>query len=307
MGNQWLKYAALGAIVLAVVLGVLAYRMTLSLTASAREQARQEAQADQAVAAQSATTLAIIALRPLAATRPISAEDVALKPVSVVPQRYFTKPEDVIGRAPLIDVDAGAPVTPRYFRDSNVLARLIPDGHQAVSLEVSDVVAVGGFVRPGDEVDLLLFLRGADTQPQARLLLSQVLVLAYEERIIERPEGLTKEEGRSERRGRVRTAVVAVPEDKTTKIMLGASLGEIRLALYRQSVADAVDAPSSGGSPLPAAPGTPAPSADAEDAPEKTITLAELARLQTKSKGPPKPPPYVIEVYRGSEVKKVTD
>ena len=305
MGNQWLKYAALAAVVLAVVLGVLAYRMTLSLTETAREQAREAAEAQQAAEGSTPTTLAVIALRPLAATRPIGPDDVAIKPVSVVPQRYFTRVEDVVGREPLIDVDAGAPVTPRYFRETNVLARLIPENHQALSLEVSDVVAVGGFVRPGDEVDLLLFVRGADASPQARLLLEKVLVLAYADRIIERPEGLTKEEGREERRSRVRTAVVAVPQDKTTKIMLGASLGDIRLALHRQGTGDD-KAPPTGG-PLPAAAPEKPEAGDPEDVSEQAITLAELTRLKAQRKGPPKPPPYVIEVFRGNESQKVTD
>ncbi len=306
MGNQGLKYAAVGAVLLAVVLGVLAYRMTLSATQAARQQAQAEIEAEQQASSARPTTLAVIALRPLAATQAIVADDVALMPVAVVPQRYFTRVEDVIGRAPLIDVDAGAPVTPRYFRDSNVLARIIPENHQAMSLEISDVVAVGGFVRPGDEVDLLLFVRAADKPAQARVLLRDVLVLAYEDRIIERPQGLTAEEGRPERRSRVRTAVVAVPEKDTTRVMLGASLGEIRLSLKRQQVAGAENG-GDDASPLPLAqPAEP----KAEISPsekDKVITLDELTRIAAVKPKRVAPPPYIIEVFRGNESQKVRD
>ncbi len=306
MGNQGLKYAAVGAVLLAVVLGVLAYRMTLSATQAARQQAQAEMEAEQEASSKRPTTLAVIALKPLAATRTISTDDVALMPVSVVPQRYFTRVEDVIGRAPLIDVDAGAPVTPRYFRDSNVLARIIPEHHQAMSLEISDVVAVGGFVRPGDEVDLLLFVRAADKPAQARVLLRDVLVLAYEDRIIERPQGLTEEEGRPERRSRVRTAVVAVPEKDTTRVMLGASLGEIRLSLKRQLVASG-DQAGDAASPLPLAEPADKPAEQSPSERDKVVTLEELTRIAAAKPKAVAPPPYIIEVFRGNESQKVRD
>lgn len=314
MGNQGLKLAALAAVVLAVILGVLAWRMSVSMAENAREdaQAQLQAQQQQTQQDQEQSTLAVVALRPLAATRKIGPDDVALKPIAVVPERYFAQVEDVLGREPLIDIDAGAPVTPRYFRDSNVLARLIPEGHKAMSLEISDVVAVGGFVRPGDEVDLLMFLRGQNGAPQSRILLRRVLVLAYEDRVIERPTGLTEAEGRSERRSRARTAVLAIPDDKTTKIMLGASLGDLRLALHRQLVAGAPDETKADGSPLPAA--TPAsqvqqesPSAQDEIDSEQPITLTELSRLAKKKPAKPKPRPYTIQVFRGSEAHKVAE
>ena len=309
MGNQGLKLAALIAVVLAVILGVLAWRVSVSMTNDARQSAQAELEAQQqALTQQEQTTLAVVALRPLAATRPIGADDVALKPVAVVPERYFAQVEDVLGREPLIDIDAGAPVTPRYFRDSNVLARLIPEGHKAMSLEISDVVAVGGFVRPGDEVDLLMFLRGGESPAQSRILLRQVLVLAYEDQIIERPQGLTEAEGRSERRSRIRTAVVAIPEEHTTKVMLGASLGSLRLALYRQKIAGADDA-SEQGSPLPKAAETPDPKQKKQDeiAREQPITLAELSRLAQRKAAKPTPRPYTIQVFRGSDAQKVRE
>ena len=307
MGNQGLKYAAIGAVVLAIVLGILAWRMTLSITRSAQEEARAAEQAEQTSAAAVATTLAVVALKPLAATRVIGADDVALMPVSVVPERYFTRIEDVVGRPPLIDIDAGAPVTPRYFRDANILARLIPADHQAMSLEVSDVVAVGGFVKPGDEVDLLLFIRGNEGASQSRVLLRKVLVLAYEDRIIERPGGLTAEEGRPERRSRVRTAVVAIPSAVTTKVMLGASVGDIRLALHRQELAEGSPPPPADGSPLPRAVATPDPAAQSKPEEEQVITLTELSRIASKAPSRPRPPPYVIHVWRGGDYQKVTD
>ncbi len=297
MSGNWLKYAAFGSLFLAVVLGLVAYRWTASLNArqaaEEAERARQEQPAP--------VTLAVVALRPLPANEAIGADDVALKPVSVVPTEYFASVQDAVGRIPQIDIDAGAPVTPRYFRQVNLLARIIPEGHLAMSLEISDVVAVGGFVRPGDEVDLLLHVRGANLPSQARVLLRRTLVLAYEERIIERPEGLEPGSTEQQRRRRVRTAVVAVPAEDTTRVMLGASIGDIRLALHR--VADEDDTDTG----LPRLPPAETGSDPAEI--EQLVTLAELTRLKQEQAqdSDPLPPPYVIDVYRGSDVKQVSD
>ncbi len=295
MSGSGLKYAALAAVVLAVVLGVLAWRATIQATEAAKQEALAQARAQQP-AAPEPQALAVVALRPLAANRPVPAEAVAVKPLSVTPDRYYTAVEDVVGRVPLLDVDAGAPVTPRYFKESNVLARLIPEGHRALSLEVSDVIAVGGFVRPGDRVDMLLYLRDQQQQAQSRVLLPDALVLAYEERIIERPEGLDDEGPGRTQRGRLRTAVVAVPEDQLTRVMLGANVGDLRLALRRQ----APDLAEREGT-LPVGAPSPTPAV----AVEQPITLAELARIPTPTPTrAPRPQAYTVDVFRGGDVSR---
>jgi pilus assembly protein CpaB len=237
-------------------------------------------------------SLAVVALQPLSANQPVAETAVALKPLAVVPNRYYTSIEDVVGRVPLLDIDAGAPITPRYFKDANVLARLIPEGHRALSLEISDVVAVGGFVRPGDRVDLLVHLRDTQQLAQSRILLDDVLVLAYEERIIERPQGVDDPSARTQR-GRVRTAVVAVPETLVTRVMLGASVGDVRLALRRQQ-ADLAELEGN----VPLTTPTPAPDFDVEQA----VTLTELTKVKKPTPTPkPGPAPFKVEVFRADQ------
>ncbi len=280
MSSTTLKIVAVVAVLLAVILALVGFRIS-------RDYAQQAQQAQVQVQQQEVQqTLAVVALRPLAAYQPIARDAVALVPVSVVPTNPYGSIDDVVGKVPLVDIDSGAPVTQRYFKEGNVLARIIPFGHQAVSVEINDVVAVGGFVRPGDIVDVLLFLRGGTglDQPQSRVLLEEVRVLAYEERIIDRPEGI-KDDG-SQQRSRVRTAVLAVPEAATTKLMLGASLGDLRLALHSQA------APTGEAESLAVASATAAPS----KSPEKAIGLAELARLKRASEAAPPP---TVEILRG--------
>lgn len=302
MSSTALKVVAAITVLLAIVLAFAAYQMSRQYA----ERQTAEAPAPGAAASTEPQTLAVIAKVPLAAYKPIGGESVMVAPVSVRPQDHFTTLDDVVGRVPLVDIDAGAPVTGRYFQEGNALARVVPEDHQAISLEISDVIAVGGFLRPGDIVDVLMYVRGGrDVKQQARVLLKDIRVLAYEERIVDRPQGLEDEDDKNRRRER--TAVVAVPAKDTTRLMLGVSLGDIRLALHGQalgvpevSMSDLESVEATGQLPLTAQ----AKAKDAADAvPDKAITEDQLTAV--------KPPPskrvvrHKVFVYRGNEVQTV--
>jgi len=308
MNSSVAKVVAVIAVVLTVLLAFVTYRISRNYAAAPEVSADAKAGAAQAVP----KILAVVALKPLAAYRPIGKDDVGLVELSVAPVDYFTSVAQVIGKEPVVDVDSGAPVTKRYFGDGNQLARAIPPGFQAVSVEINDVVAVGGFVRPGDTVDVLLYLRDAQgvSVAQSRVLLRKVRVLAYEELLVERPEGIVddpKKDSRSSSQGRrARTAVLAVAEQDTTRLMLGASQGELRLALYSQSQ------PGKESAPLPedtVAGGLPASDKALADiqagkVPDKAISMEELARI----KPPPakqNSAPFQVPVYRSSDVQTV--
>ncbi len=303
MSSNVLKIVAAITVLLAVILAGVGYRISRQFAENA-EKAAQAQSAPQ--------TLAVIALKPLAAYQPIPRDSIVLAPVAVAPSGYFTSVDEVAGQIPLTDVDSGAPVSKRYFTEGNALARIIPAGHQALALEINEVIATGGFLRPGDVVDVLVYLRGGGgvEQPQARVLQPGVRVLAYEERIIDRPQGLKEEQGGPDQsRRRVRTAVLAVPEKDTTRVMLGASLGEIRLSLRPQqsTVADS----AKGGESLQLIDGELVDLSDPGEpmVPErnanKTITAAELGRVgepaqQKKADSAPR-----VTIYRGSEAQTV--
>lgn len=297
MSSSALKVFALVALVLAIVLGLVAYRMSENL-------ARPTAQSEGAAPA---TTLAVVAIKPLVAYAPVPADAIAVVPVAVLPAEYFTRTEEVTGRAPLTDVEIGTTLTPRYFRDANTLVRSIPPGFQAMSLEINDVIAVGGFVRPGDLVDVLLYIRGSGREvddSQARILMREVRVLAYEDRVLNdaEPSDGEADRTRQQRARRVRTAVLAVPEADTTRVMLGASLGELRLSLRSAPPAATVAAP---GELLPAsAAATPAVVQDPA-ARDQVVTLRELAALKKKpaatAQGSDAP---AVVIYRGSEAQR---
>jgi len=317
---------------LAIILAIVGWRMSRSFAESA-----SKAQEQQPVAAAPAVPqiLVVIATRPLAANVPIDRDAIVLAPVTIAPTEYFANVDDAIGRTPLIDIDAGAPVVPRFFKDANMIARGVPDGFRALSLKVDDVVGVGGFVRPGDTVDVLVYIKSVTSTPtgeksgpdktediptQARVLIRDIRVLAYEDHLVEPPKGLPDDKDKqAQNQGRrERTAVLAIPETQVTKVLLGSSYGELRLALHgtpatTAATADtgtsAISAVSEPVGSLPLSPEAKAKAdAEAELAAAQIITATELTQLIAKGKkkavrseGPPR-----IEIYRGSELKTVS-
>ncbi len=311
MSSTALKVAAVILVLLTIILAGVGFSMSRNYAARTAKAEAEAARATEA-ARTAPQTLAVVALKPLSAYKSIGRDDIALVPVAVTPTDYFASLDDVAARVPLVDIDAGAPVTKRYFKEGNILAKIIPAGHQALAIEVNEIIAAGGFVRPGDSVDVIVYLRnGAGVaDAQARVLLENARVLAYEERIIERPQGLKDEETKAgaEAKRRLRTAVLAVPEKETTRVVLGAGLGEVRLALRGQQAATGEEASGEvtvGGLPLSEA-------AKIENegykTPDKAVTAGEISRVKpppalSKKAGPP--PRETVEVIQGNTIQKV--
>lgn len=314
MNSKVFKIMAGVAIALTVLLAFLGYRMSREYAETSQKAAT--AAAVPAAAPNVPRFLAVVAIKPLAADRKIAKDDVRLAEMSVEPKDYYTSLEQVVGKVPRVDIDQGAPVTKRYFGEGNVLARSIPPGFQAISVEVSDVIAVGGFVRPGDLVDVLLYLRGGNDiqDAQARVLMKDARVLAYHELIVDRPAGIEDDE-KAERSRRQRTAVLAVPDADTTRLMLGASMGELRLALHGLPATEIAAASPDAESPLVegmAAGGLPANAeaikiAEEKKVPDKAYTARQLGRIEL----PPAEKKKVVvrekvTIYRASELETVT-
>lgn len=316
MSSTALKATAVVLVLLTLALAVLGFLVSRNFanrTVVAEAEAAKAAEAQ----AQASKALAVVALKPLAAYKSISRDDISLVPVAVVPTGYFANVDEVAGRTPLTDIDAGSPVTRRYFKEASSLARLIPPGHQALALEVNEVVAAGGFLRPGDLVDVLVYLRNGPgvAQPQARSLLENVRVLAYEDRLIDRPQsaastGAAADDTNNTRR-RQRTAVLAIPQAETTRVLLGASLGELRLSLRAEAAekarsSDAVEVGARlegrSGNLITAEELARGGKLASEPAPVGGAAPAPTAAEPPKPKPAPRP---TVEILRGSSAEQV--
>ncbi|MHA3819892.1 Flp pilus assembly protein CpaB [Pseudomonas sp. GCM10022186] len=178
----------------------------------------------------------VVAARPLSPFVAVTAEDLRIEELHIVPPGSFSKPEEVIGRRPWSPVPAGTWLGPATFEAGGPLARMIRADERAVAVAVDDVVGGGGHLRPGDYVDVLLFLRGeaGSSQQSAQVAVPALRLLSYGENLGPDAEGRASQPAKDGEKVQQRapsTAVLAVPERLVTRLMLASQAGSLRLAV----------------------------------------------------------------------------
>ena len=149
-------------VVIGVVLALAAGGAAFFLINQAQQQAGQ---------GQLQTTQVVVAVRPIAARKPVEVEDVALRTIPVddtnAPTIAFTKTEDVVGRVLAITVLPGQMVTTNMLASTTSGGQFSilepgetvgPDSEawRAVAMTVPDDRAVGGMIQPNMTVDVFL-------------------------------------------------------------------------------------------------------------------------------------------------------
>jgi len=230
MNTRTLKILSSVMVVLALGLGMYAYRLSLSRAPVAQPEAAVPFKGK-----------VVVAMQSMGEGKPVVAEAISLEPVTVVPEESFSRVEDVIGKELMMPIAMGEPLTAKHFR-ANMLSVALQPGERAIAVQVDGVVGAGGFVQPGDYVDVLLYLQDDNQEnnnTQARVLLRCLRVMTF---------GVNLKGKREEKPSLdARTAVLAVSEDDTTKLMLGASAGRLRLALVHPQVCDNAPVIADGG------------------------------------------------------------
>jgi pilus assembly protein CpaB len=105
----------------------------------------------------------------------------------------FTDPYKVVGRIAKQTLYPGEPIFAQKVSGSNTkggLTAMIPDGMRAVTISVTEVKGVAGFVKPGDHVDVLTTFDvkkagGDDSTKRAKTVLQDVLVLASAQNMVD--------------------------------------------------------------------------------------------------------------------------
>jgi pilus assembly protein CpaB len=299
MSSRMLKILAWSLLVLAVVLGIYAYRLSQQPPAEERKPLAQAPES-----AQQAPYRAVIAVKSIEPGRPIPPEAVSVQPVWIKPEGGFERLDELAGRVPLHPIGVGEPVREKHFLLGGALAQKIAPGLRAVAVPVSEETAVGGFPQPGDRVDVVLYLPQSreNDAAQARVLLDQAPLLAIGEKFTQEGEGGALKTAR--------TAVLAVPEEKVLEVALGVSAGAVRLALHpaEQVQPPAREGEEQGEHPAPA---DRAKERGAAGEKARVLTLAEFsATTPRKTAKPavsaaPAPKPQVL-IYRGAQRQTVT-
>jgi len=179
----------------------------------------------------------VVASQPLVFGSPVSRQNVHLAnwPAESVPQGAFTTVEEATkNRVALRPIVVGEPVLASKVSGENGRATLsanLPEGMFAITVPISAISGVAGFVRPGDVVDVLLTrqIPGDNStrgDQMTDVLLQSVPVLAIDQ---------VSDENKTEP-GVGKTATLQVSARDAQKLALATKVGALDLAL--RNVAD---------------------------------------------------------------------
>lgn len=183
----------------------------------------------------------IVLLRDIAPFVKITAADVAVEKLRTAPAGSLGNVDQVIGRTPWRPLSAGSWLSEESFEPGSQLSRMIRPGERALAVAVDEVINVGGQLAPGDYVDVLLFLRKDEVNPQpsAQLVIPAVRVLVVGSQTGLTNDGQPTGAARSDderlkqeqQRMAARSVVLAVPEPLLSRLMLASGAGVLRLAV----------------------------------------------------------------------------
>lgn len=224
MSPMVLRWAAVGLVVLACVMAVIGWSLSRTAMTTSVDSVSGPEPTPEPLGHP-----VLVAARDLAAgERPADLED-ALR------LAYFPKPPESTFSAldQLPDTRLARPLAEgdvlreSGFVGGSALAEVVPPGFRAVGVGIDAVIGGGGFVAPGDRVDVLYFAEaqgeGGERHRLARRLFADVSVLGVGERLV----GV---DGDDEKGGE-RTAVLAMPETETARLLLAETTGRLRLAV----------------------------------------------------------------------------
>jgi pilus assembly protein CpaB len=159
-------------------------------------------------------------------------------PQSGVVKGFITEKErpdalkDLNGAVVRLPIFEGEPIREEKVADSSsrILSSLLPTGKRAVATEISVATGAGGFILPNDRVDVIMVRKGDAQKFQTETVLSNVRVLAIDQQIQEKDDGIKAVVGA--------TATLELTPDQAKVLAVAQQMAE-RLTLALRSVADA--------------------------------------------------------------------
>lgn len=242
---------------------------------------------------------------------------------SMVPEGAVTEMNTLIGKPSSTMIMQGDVITDKkYFKDLKLagFSGLIPADCRAVSVAISDITAVAGFLNPGDYVDVML-VNSDDNGTSGEIILQNVLLLAInkngnvpgsdppapKQEEAKKDDGGGEGEKKEQQQGGVnasgeemKIATLALTPEEALELAARSQKGRIYLSLrpfkptdtfvmnteYKEAGAIAA------ANPQPAAPAAPS---------TVYVYAPSQSEAAPKETAPPAPPAQTIEVIRGVE------
>lgn len=177
----------------------------------------------------------VVATEPMRFGEKVTEENLKLVswPADAMPEGAYTSIEEVIGngeRKAIKSIEANEPVLAVKLTGENGragLAGIIAEGMRAVTIPVDQVKGVGGFVMPGDRVDIVFTQRDRATgENTAKIIMEKVKVLSVDQQA----------ESRADAPMVAKTVTLETDTDGAKRLALASEIG--RLSLLLRSAGD---------------------------------------------------------------------
>lgn len=230
--SRYTKLLAIVLVVLAAILGFVAYRLAMAPKPAAPAPLAVESRPAEM---QGPRFDVVVAAAAVEAGTPLKASDLTVAQWPVRMEQGFSDPARLVGTSLRRDILAGQPVTSDAVMSG--LSRHLEPGQRAVAIAIDEVVGGANQMTPGDYVDVFFLLDKKDeiSGTQSRLLQSRLKVLTYGDASIDGPSpDEAKANANSNNRGArqaPRTATLAVPLEYVNELFLASRTGRLQLAL----------------------------------------------------------------------------
>ena len=210
--------------------------LTLKMGWNYIEKNRQSAQASQG------GTPIVIASRDVAPGTPLQLDDLKTTewPRSATPTGAHSDAEEMVGRVSRTRLVTNLPVLENMLAPPGTTAglpALIPAGYQAMAVKVDEFAGVGGFLKPGDKVDVVATFnvkrgKAGGTEMVTRTILRAITVSAV---------GQEVQPGEENQPMIVRSVTLLVKPLEAQWLSMASTRGTIRLSLRSGQSVDSVE------------------------------------------------------------------
>jgi pilus assembly protein CpaB len=227
-GDVVVRTSTIVMIGFAVLFGLLAVFMAQSWLNSQAEMRLRSIEANKKQMVTQTVVVASKSLRFGSDVSPSSLREIEW-PQNAVPTGAFARISDLMSngrRVVLTAIEANEPILASKITGPGqraTLSAMIADGMRAVTIRVNDVEGVGGFVLPGDRVDVSLTRQGDRTASTTDVVLQSVKVLAIDQTADER----------ADKPAIARSVTLEVDVNSAQKLALASSVGTLSLMLRR--------------------------------------------------------------------------
>lgn len=217
MQPKTLKLIAIGLVTLSFVLAISGYRLSKSPAPVASSVSPNTSPAHRVV----------VAARNLAPGDQIKSSDLAIVGVPFPVENAFQDTEPLLGRTVRSSVHKAEMLREIAFSGGSVLTRETEPGYRAVAVKIDETAGAGGFLLPGDRVDVFYAVRSNNetgSLSTAQMIVRNARILAFGSEVADQ----TSQRDSSGKRSR--SAVLEVSPDDVSRLLLAETTGVLRLA-----------------------------------------------------------------------------